>query len=67
MKSEGWRNVRKGFKTLLQGTEGFCVFVAKVQHRGLATSLRMFAALSCMYGAVCVYILYVHAAKAGIA
>lgn len=62
MKSEGWRDVRKGFKPQLQGTEGFCVSVAKVGHRGLATSLEMFAALSC--GCVC---MYVHAAEGGIA
>ena len=41
MKSKGWRDVGKGFKPQLQGTEGFCVSVAKVGRRGLATTPRM--------------------------
>lgn len=45
MKSEGWRDVRKGFKPQLQGTEGFCAFVAEVGRRGLVTLLELFAAL----------------------
>lgn len=40
MKSKGWRDVGKGFKPQLQGTEGFCVAVAKVGRRGLATAPR---------------------------
>lgn len=64
MKSEGWRDVRKGFKPQLQGTESFCVSVVKVGHWFSDFAENVCCLVVHMCG--CVY-MYVHAAKDGIA